>query len=145
MEANDGPSVDTPLDVLVTDRPLSQWNITHTPHDVGYVLLLSPDGRLSGESTAGVDGCVSDMLSAQRIVEAIMNAAQTRRPAAARPHLSQRELQVLISIADGLTHAQIARRLGISPHTVDTYVKRIRSKVGGGNKAHLVKVSFAMA
>jgi DNA-binding NarL/FixJ family response regulator len=57
-------------------------------------------------------------------------------------HLSDREVQVLRQIARGLTHGQIASRLGISPHTVDTYVKRIRAKLGVGNKAELTRAAL---
>jgi DNA-binding NarL/FixJ family response regulator len=56
--------------------------------------------------------------------------------------LSPRERQVLRQIASGLTHSQVARRLGISPHTVDTYVKRIRSKLDIGNKAELTRAAL---
>jgi DNA-binding NarL/FixJ family response regulator len=56
--------------------------------------------------------------------------------------LSPRELQVLRQIARGLTHGQIATRLRISGNTVNTYVKRIRSKLRLGNKAELTR--FAM-
>ena len=34
-----------------------------------------------------------------------------------------------------------SRRLGISAHTVDTYVKRIRSKLAVGNKAELTRAA----
>jgi DNA-binding CsgD family transcriptional regulator len=57
-------------------------------------------------------------------------------------HLSEREGQVLRQISRGLTHGQIATRLGISPHTVDTYVKRIRAKLGAGNKAELTRAAL---
>ncbi|MFC6564123.1 helix-turn-helix transcriptional regulator [Actinoplanes utahensis] len=56
--------------------------------------------------------------------------------------LSPREKQVLRQIAHGLTHGQVATRLGISPHTVDTYVKRIRTKLGVGNKAELTRAAL---
>lgn len=46
--------------------------------------------------------------------------------------LSKRELQVLSHVARGYTHGPIATRLGISTHTVETYVKRIRAKLGVG-------------
>lgn len=55
--------------------------------------------------------------------------------------LSHREEQVLGHLSSGLTHGQIARRLGISRHTVDTYVKRIRSKLALGNKAELTRAA----
>ena len=64
------------------------------------------------------------------------------RPECAGAHLSARETQVLGQISRGLTHTQIATRLGISPHTVDTYVKRIRGKLGAGNKAELTRVAL---
>lgn len=57
-------------------------------------------------------------------------------------HLSEREEQVLRQISQGLTHGQIATRLGISQHTVDTYVKRIRAKLGAGNKAELTRAAL---
>ncbi|MEV0232201.1 LuxR C-terminal-related transcriptional regulator [Nonomuraea sp. NPDC050786] len=53
--------------------------------------------------------------------------------------LSPRELQVITQIARGLTHRQGARALGISQHTFDTHIKRIRSKLGVGNKAELTR------
>ena len=56
--------------------------------------------------------------------------------------LSGREEQVLRQISRGLTHGQIATRLGISPHTVNTYVKRIRAKLGVGNKAELTRAAL---
>lgn len=70
---------------------------------------------------------------------------QVATPAARRhntPTLSPREQTVLQHIADGLTHDQIARRLKISKHTVDTYIKRIRSKLRLGNKAELARAAL---
>ncbi|MER7169894.1 response regulator transcription factor [Streptomyces mesophilus] len=61
---------------------------------------------------------------------------------AGQPTLSDREQQVLSQIAQGRTHGQIATRLGISQHTVDTYVKRIRVKLDVGNKAELTRAAL---
>ncbi|MEU3721286.1 helix-turn-helix transcriptional regulator [Streptomyces sp. NPDC031705] len=57
------------------------------------------------------------------------------------PGLSARERETLLLVADGLTRNQAARRIGISPHTVDTYLKRIRAKLGLGNKAELARAA----
>jgi DNA-binding NarL/FixJ family response regulator len=55
--------------------------------------------------------------------------------------LSGRESEVLRLIAEGCTHHQVAHRLGISGHTVDTYVKRIRTKLGVATKAELIRLA----
>jgi DNA-binding CsgD family transcriptional regulator len=56
--------------------------------------------------------------------------------------LSPRERQVLHHIAEGLTQSQIASRLAISHHTVDTYIRRIRAKLELGNKAELTRAAL---
>lgn len=50
----------------------------------------------------------------------------TDRDIAAR--LSAREADVLVCLADGLTHRQAARRLGIDEETVKTHLKSVRAK-----------------
>jgi two-component system, NarL family, nitrate/nitrite response regulator NarL len=64
------------------------------------------------------------------------HAVQGRRSHGAAM-LSYRERQVLSLIARGLTHHQIANRLGVSKATVETYVARVRGKLCLGNKAEL--------
>ncbi|MEK8173710.1 helix-turn-helix transcriptional regulator [Streptomyces sp. M19] len=44
--------------------------------------------------------------------------------------LSTREIEVLGHLAEGHTYTSIARRMHLSPHTVDTYLRRIRGKAG---------------
>ncbi|GGM01268.1 MULTISPECIES: helix-turn-helix transcriptional regulator [Micromonospora] len=61
-----------------------------------------------------------------------------------RPALAPREAETLKLIAHGLTHAQVARRLGISEATVNTYLTRIRSKLDVGNKAELTRQAFTL-
>jgi len=56
--------------------------------------------------------------------------------------LSLREREVLEMVARGFTHKQIATRLGLSKSTVDTYVQRIRQKLGATNKAMLTRLAL---
>ncbi len=58
--------------------------------------------------------------------------------------LSPREQEALSCIAAGFTHGQTARRMGVSQSTVDTYVKRIRQKLGLGNKAELTRMAMEL-
>ena len=53
-------------------------------------------------------------------------------------HLSEREIEILKFICEGLTNAEIAERLFISPRTVDGHRQRIMEKVGAKNTAGLV-------
>ncbi|MGW7045743.1 response regulator transcription factor [Streptomyces avermitilis] len=57
--------------------------------------------------------------------------------------LSQRELEVLVHLAQGHTYKNIARRMGLSLHTVDTYVRRIRGKTGVTNRVELTVLAAA--
>lgn len=102
------------------------------------VLLLN-DTATAAECAAYLDagavGVISNREPVDRLV-AVVRAVMSGRD------LSEREQQVLSQISRGLTHGQIATRLGISPHTVDTYVKRIRAKLGVGNKAELTRVAL---
>jgi DNA-binding NarL/FixJ family response regulator len=122
------------------------------------VLVLDNEAASDGAAylRAGASGVVSKREPGDRIVDAVRavtsgarycpgepeTAAVAERPDVAGYHLSERENQVLRQISRGLTHGQIATRLGISPHTVDTYVKRIRAKLGVGNKAELTRAAL---
>jgi DNA-binding NarL/FixJ family response regulator len=105
---------------------------------------------------AGANGVIRRGDSVEHLVEALRTVTigaqvvpkgeaappSTERTEPLGPNLSEREEQVLSQISHGLTHGQIATRLGISPHTVDTYVKRIRAKLGAGNKAELTRAAL---
>jgi len=52
--------------------------------------------------------------------------------------LSERELEIITHIAEGFTNNQIAEKLFISPHTVNTHRKNILQKLGANNTAAIV-------
>ena len=56
--------------------------------------------------------------------------------------LSQREREILKLVAEGKTSREIAERLSISPKTVDTYRRRLMSKIGVKNLVGLVKFAI---
>jgi len=52
--------------------------------------------------------------------------------------LSAREQAVLKRMALGQTYAGIAASLGLSPHTIDCYIRRIYTKLGVHSKAQAI-------
>ena len=65
-----------------------------------------------------------------------------------RPHLpslTERELDVLALVAQGLTNRQIGRRLFISPGTVRTHLEHIYDKLGVRSRAGAVSAAFRVA
>jgi len=69
----------------------------------------------------------------------LLDSGPANGPGAPPISLAPREREALSLIAQGFTQAQAATRMGVSPATIDTYVKRIRRKLGPGNKADLTR------
>jgi DNA-binding NarL/FixJ family response regulator len=113
------------------------------------LLLVAGTDVSAGEEPpwGGRCGVVSRRASGESMIESVRATAAGRTVGAGARHvirdvLSPRERQVLGQIAQGLTHAQVGTQLGISPHTVDTYVKRIKLKLSLGNKADLTRAAL---
>jgi DNA-binding NarL/FixJ family response regulator len=65
-----------------------------------------------------------------------------------RPHLpslTERELDVLTLVAQGLTNREISRQLFISPATVRTHLEHIYDKLGVRSRAGAVSAAFHVA
>ncbi|MBB5938982.1 response regulator transcription factor [Streptomyces zagrosensis] len=58
--------------------------------------------------------------------------------------LSAREREVLVYLAAGHTYAAIAHCMEVSPHTVDTYLRRIRGKTGARHRMHLLLLAMGV-
>lgn len=56
--------------------------------------------------------------------------------------LTEREREVLLLVARGLSNGEIAERLFISPHTAKTHVNRIMAKVHAHDRAQLVILAY---
>jgi DNA-binding NarL/FixJ family response regulator len=56
--------------------------------------------------------------------------------------LTEREREVLVLVATGLSNDQIAARLVVSPHTAKTHVNRTMTKLGAHDRAQLVIAAY---
>ncbi len=104
------------------------------------------------------DAGAAELLQAIRVVaagDALLAPGVTKRliaEFAARPDptapppqladLTEREREVLRLVAGGLTNADIARQLVISPLTAKTHVARLRTKLGCHDRAQLVVLAY---
>ena len=132
-----------------------------------HVLILTTfehDEYIFGALRAGAGGFLlkdadpDDLLDAIRIVasgEGLLGPGLTRRvikefaaqPVASEPSreldiLSDREREVLMQIAAGLTNEEIAGALHLSPATAKTYVHRIMTKLQARDRVQLVIIAY---
>ncbi len=59
--------------------------------------------------------------------------------------LSKREMEVVRSLADGLTNREIAERLGLSQHTIKNYLFRVYDKLGVSSRLELLFMTLTQA
>ncbi|MEV5695089.1 response regulator transcription factor [Micromonospora globbae] len=64
------------------------------------------------------------------------------RAARASVGLTERELQVLLGMAEGKSNAEIGRELFVSEDTVKTHARRLFRKLGARDRAHAVAAGF---
>ncbi|MGZ8804072.1 MAG: response regulator [Microbacterium sp.] len=69
-------------------------------------------------------------------------AASSAQPPADVGTLTERESEVLVRVAQGLSNAQIADALVISPLTAKTHINRIMTKLGAHDRAQLVIAAY---
>jgi two-component system, NarL family, nitrate/nitrite response regulator NarL len=59
--------------------------------------------------------------------------------------LSKRESEVVRYLAEGLTNREIAKRIGLSQHTVKNYLFRIFDKLGVSNRMELLSMTLSQS
>jgi LuxR family transcriptional regulator, maltose regulon positive regulatory protein len=117
--------------------------------------LAEPEGfvRLFVDEGPPMSGLLYEALSGGILpdfVQRLLSAFPTDEPqqaaaAQARPDqsgliepLSEREIEILQLISEGLTNQEIASRLYISPHTVKAHTRNINGKLGVNNRTSAV-------
>ena len=109
----------------------------------GFLLKdTGPAQLLDGIRIVADGGALIAPTITKRLIEEFAARPDPNRSAAQLDRLTERELDVLVHVAQGLSNAEIADALIISPLTAKTHVSSILSKVGARDRAQLVVVAY---
>ena len=104
------------------------------------VLSVYADGATLAAAIEAVGRGLTAIPAAQ--LKSLLDGVDQGAPAPAGgsvdPQLTPRELEVLAALADGVSNKVIARRLGISFHTVKFHVASILAKLGAETRTEAV-------
>ncbi len=138
-------------------RTINTEIVVFTMHkDLGYVVQALEDGAL---------GYVMKDVDSIHLVEAIRQVAQGQQYLSppftqetlweykeqlrlskgeldSYESLTDREKEILLFVAQGLTNRQIADKLGVSVRTVETHRYNMRKKTGFKNKAEIIQYAL---
>ena len=78
----------------------------------------------------------------RRVVDAFAAAVAAPRAPERLDRLTEREREVLVLVAEGLSNDELAARLVLSPLTAKTHVSRILAKLHARDRAQLVVVAY---
>ena len=144
---------------ITSDPGLSETRVlVLTTFELDEYVFGALDAGASGFLLKG--GEPADLVQAIRVVaggESLLAPSVTRRliqtyisrprPSTTTEHdgldeLTTREREVLGLVATGLTNAEIARELHLSPLTAKTHVSRILTKLGARDRVQLVVIAY---
>jgi DNA-binding NarL/FixJ family response regulator len=110
----------------------------------GFLLKdISPEDLASAIRAVAAGGAlVAPQVTRRLIAEFAARPSAGRTDRAQLGRLTGREVEVLRLVAGGLTNAEIAERLVLSPLTAKTHVSRILTKLGLRDRAQLVVVAY---
>lgn len=109
---------------------------------VPVVTIGGPEEGAAGVVPEGVSASVLDAVL--RVVAAGLIVRPSGEPGGfaaaedAAPVLTAREAEVLAAVGAGLSNKEVARRLGISAHTVKFHLEQAFRKLGAGSRAEAV-------
>lgn len=142
-------------DTALLRRAVETYQRTHRPLDTAAALEdLAGAEHMGGDDARAVTlleqardhyqecAATRDMArvsAALRRLGVRTEPARARKRAKAMGELTESELRVVRLVADGLTNRQIAHRLFLSPHTVDSHLRHSFTKLGVNSRVELTK------
>ncbi len=122
--------------LLLTDDPLKVQALTRSRSNWGALSVESSREELLSAIHALSEGLI---VGAAPLLSRLFNPRPFSLPDSDTPPLSDRELEVLDLLAQGLANKQIAAALNISEHTVKFHVSSIYTKLDVTNRAEAVR------
>ena len=142
-----GPDVADPLAIVV----ITTFDLDEYVHGAlkagarGFLLKDAGPDLLSqaGRSAASGDALIAPSITA-RLLSTFSELGPSSRAPAAQPlaPLTEREEEVLVTVALGHTNAEIADELSISLSTVKTHLASLMNKLGARNRVELAMWAY---
>ncbi len=109
----------------------------------GFLLKRTePEQLLAGiRAVAGGDALLSPSVT-RRLIEQFTGSGHQRAVDPRLDELTDREREVLVQMAGGLTNDEIGETLFIAENTVKTHVKRVMSKLGARDRVQAVVAAY---
>jgi len=105
---------------------------------LGYLAKRSaPEALIAAVTSVAANRPYIDAHTAQALA-----VAEVRGEASPADTLSEREFSVFVQLARGLSVAQIADNLKLSPSTVGTHLFHVKQKLGASNQSELTLVAL---
>jgi len=140
-----GPDVDDPLAiVIITTFDLDEY--VHAALKAGARGFLLKDAGpellvQAIHAAANGDALIAPSVTA-RLLATFSNAPMRTPPAQPIEPLTEREEEVLITVAQGRTNAEIAEELHISLSTTKTHLASLMTKLGARNRVEIVMWAY---
>jgi DNA-binding NarL/FixJ family response regulator len=141
------PSLDAVHVVILTTFDLDEYIFEALEAGASGFLLkdADPDEILHAvRAAASGDAVLSPSVTRRLIADYARRRQQPAVDTSILEDLTDREREVMILIARGLSNAEIAMRLFVSPLTVKTHVSRILSKLGARDRVQLVTMAYEL-
>ncbi|MEU1724746.1 response regulator transcription factor [Nonomuraea sp. NPDC005692] len=123
------------------DDVAAAWRDLGQPYELALSLF---HGARAALAAGDRPGGAARLREAARLAEELGAAPLARlgRPRPAQDGLTERERDVLVLIAEGLSNRQIAARLHISPRTAGVHVSHILAKLGAATRTEAAAIAF---
>jgi DNA-binding NarL/FixJ family response regulator len=140
-----GPTVATPLAVVViTTFDLDEYVYSALRAGARGFLLKDAGSDLLGQAVraaANGDALIAPNITA-RLLETFADAGPALPPVQPVEPLTDREEQILATVAKGLTNSEIADHLFITLSTVKTHVASLMAKLGARNRVEIAMWAY---